>query len=270
MREITVAVVQMRPILNEMEDNLLQISEWIKKIATAQKTDLIVFPELCTTGYECGVRFTELAQRVPGPTMNLIAQRASEFGVHVVFGMASKENGESVLFDSAVLVGPDGDLVGEYRKVHLKGEERLAFRAGFKFPVLETEFGNVGLMLGWDLAFPEVARAYALDGADLLIAMANWELPYNEEWRTYLLARAYENTCFVAASNRIGQDVTYSFFGESMIIGPRGNVYASVDQDVEGYAVARIDLDEVRKNREEFQILQCRQPSAYRSIVRAY
>jgi predicted amidohydrolase len=270
MRDITVAVVQMKPVLNEMENNLVQISEWIKKIATAQKTDLVVFPELCTTGYECGVRFTELAQRVPGPTMNLVAQRASEFGVHVAFGMASKEKVESILFDSAVLVGPDGDLVGEYRKVHLRGEERLAFRNGWKFPILETEFGNVGLMLGWDLAFPEAARTYALDGADLLVVMANWEQPYNEEWRTYLLSRAYENTCFVAAANRIGQDATYSFFGESMIISPRGQVYASVDQEVEGYAVARIDLDEVRKYREEFQILQCRQPSAYRSIVRAY
>jgi predicted amidohydrolase len=125
-------------------------------------------------------------------------------------------------------------------------------------------------MLGWDLAFPEAARTYALDGADLLLVMANWEQPYNEEWRTYLLSRAYENTCFVAAANRIGQDATYSFFGESMIISPRGQIYASVDQEVEGYAVARIDLDEVRKYREEFQILQCRQPSAYRSIVRAY
>ncbi len=270
MREVTVAVVQMQPVLNEMEDNLIKISEWIDKIATAQKTDLIVFPELCTTGYECGVNFTELAQRVPGPTMNLIAQRASEHGVYVAFGMAAKEKVESVLYDSAVLVGPDGDLIGEYRKMHLKGEERLAFRAGFKLPVLETDFGNVGLILGWDLAFPEVARTYALDGAELLIVLANWEQPYNEEWRTYLLARAYENTCFVAASNRIGTDATYSFFGESQIIGPRGQVYAAMDEEIEGYAVARFDLDEVRKAREEFQILQCRQPTAYRAIVKNY
>lgn len=270
MREITVGVVQMKPALNEMEENLIQISDWIKKVATAQKTDLIVFPELCTTGYECGVGFTELAQRVPGPSVNIVAQRASEFGVHVAFGLASKEKVESVLFNSAVLVGPDGDVVGEYRQVHLKGEQRLAFRAGFKLPIIETDFGTVGILLGWDLAFPEAARTYALDGADLLLVLANWERPYNEEWRTYLLSRAYENTCFVAAANRIGQDATLSFFGESMIVSPRGQIYASVDQDVEGYAVARIDLDEVREYREEFQILQCRQPSAYRAIVRAY
>jgi predicted amidohydrolase len=246
------------------------MSEWIEKIATAQRTDLIVFPELITTGYECGVSFTDFAQRVPGPTVNLIAQRASEYGVHVALGMPSKEKVESVLYDSAVLVAPEGDVVGEYHKMHLKGEERLTFRAGFKLPVLETEFGNVGLLLGWDLAFPEVARTYILDGAELLVVLANWEQPYNEEWRTYLKARAYENTCFVAAANRIGTDATYSFFGESQIVGPRGQVYAAMDEEVEGYAIARFDLEEVRKAREEFQILQCRQPPAYKAIVKNY
>jgi len=115
-----------------------------------------------------------------------------------------------------------------------------------------------------------VARTYALEGAELLIVLANWEQPYNEEWRTYLLSRAYENTVFVVASNRIGTDATYSFFGESQIIGPRGQVYAAMDEEVEGYAIARFDLGEVRKAREEFQILQCRQPTAYRAIVKNY
>ena len=267
MRDLTVAVVQMSVAFNDMETNLVAMSEWIHKVATAQKVDLIVFPELATTGYECGVRFTDHAQRIPGPSANLIAQRASEFGVHVAFGMAAKEKVESVLYNSVVLVGPDGDTVGEYRKVHLKGEERLAFRAGYKFPILETDFGNVGLMAGWDLAFPEVARTYILEGVDLLIECANWEKPNDQEWRTYLLSRAYENTCFIAAANRIGTDATLSFFGQSMIVGPRGQVYATVDEEIEGYAVARIDLDEVRRYREELQILQARQPSSYRAIV---
>jgi predicted amidohydrolase len=270
MREVTIAVVQMAVKFNDVEANLVAMSDWIHKIATAQKVDLIVFPELATTGYECGVRFTDHAQRVPGPSSNLIAQRASEFGVYVAFGLAAKEKVESVLFNSAVLVGPDGDMIGEYRKVHLKGEERLAFRTGFKFPILETEIGNIGLMIGWDLAFPEVARSYVLDGADFLIECANWEKPNAMEWRTYLLSRAYENTCFIAGANRIGTDATLSFFGESMIVGPRGQIFAAIDEEIEGYAIAKIDLDEVKRYREELQILQARQPSTYRSIVKQY
>ncbi|MBN1200983.1 MAG: carbon-nitrogen hydrolase family protein [Anaerolineae bacterium] len=278
MREITIATVQMKPALGESEDNLVKMSDFVSKIASQQKVDLIVFPELATSGYELGVRFTELAQRVPGPTVNLMAQRAAEFGVHIAFGMVTKEKVESILFNSAVLVGPDGEMLGMYNKIHLRGEERMAFREGFRMPVIETEIGQVGLLLGWDLAFPEVARCLALEGAELLCVMANWETTQMQEWRTYVQARAFENSLFVAGANRVGEDVTLNFGGESMIVGPRGKTYASLadekdpesGQPREGYCVARIDLDEIRKHREEYQTLQTRQPSVYRTIVRKY
>ncbi|MDY7077706.1 MAG: carbon-nitrogen hydrolase family protein [Chloroflexota bacterium] len=270
MREISVATVQMKPELGQMEDNLIKMNEFILRIATEQPVDLIVFPELITTGYEVGPRFPDLAQRIPGPTVNLIAQRASEAGVHVAFGMVSKEKVESILYNTIVLVGPDGDVVGQYHKVHLRGEEQIAFRAGFKFNAIETDFGTVGMMIGWDLAFPEAARSLTLEGAELIIVCANWEQPHTDEWRVYLLARAYENGVFLAAANRIGEEPSYTFCGQSGIVGPRGKVYASVDEPTESYAVARIDLDEVRQQREETQILQCRQPSAYRAIARKY
>lgn len=278
MREVSVAIVQMKPVLGEPEENLVKMSEMISKIASQQKVDLIVFPELITSGSELGVRFTELAQRIPGPTVNLIAQRANDFGIFVAFGMASKEKVESVLYNSAVLVGPDGELIEVYNKIHLRGEERMAFREGYKITIAETEIGNIGLMLGYDLAYPEVARCMALEGADILCAMANWEASSIDEWKTYVRSRAYENSMFVAAANRVGEDVTLTFGGESMVVGPRGEVHASMaDQTdsesgapLEGFVVARIDLDDVRKNREEFQFIQTREPAVYRTIVRKY
>jgi predicted amidohydrolase len=264
--------------MGEPEDNLVKMSDFVSKIASQQKVDLIVFPELVTSGYELGVRFTELAQRIPGPSVNLMAQRAGEFGVYIAFGMVTKEKVESVLYNSAVLVGPDGEVLGGYNKIHLRGEERMAFREGFRLPVIETEIGNIGLMLGWDLAFPEVARCLSLDGAEFLAVLANWETDQIEEWRTYVKSRAFENAVYVAASNRVGEDVTLKFGGESMIVGPRGKVFASLAEEKdptsgeprEGYCVARIDLDEVRKCREEYQTLQTRQPAVYRSIVKRY
>ena len=278
MREVTVATVQMKPKLGETEENLVKMSELVAKIAGQQKVDLIVFPELITSGYECGVRFTDLAQRVPGPTVNLMAQRAQEFGVHIAFGLPTKEKVESILFNSLVFIGPDGELIGEYRKVHLKGEERMAFRAGYRYLVFECQFGMVGLLTGYDLAFPEAARSLALEGAELLVVCANWEKPHRDEWRTYVLARAYENALFVAAANRVGDDVTYSFFGDSTIVGPRGQVFATLAGEVdpktsepaEGYCVARIDLTEVRQRREEFQTLQNREPDSYKALVKKY
>lgn len=278
MREITIAIVQMKPKLGEAEDNLVKMSEMISKIASQQKVDLIVFPELITSGNELGLRFTELAQRVPGPTVNLMAQRASEYGIFIAFGIVTKERVESVLYNSAVLVGPEGELIDVYHKIHLRGEERMAFREGYKLPVMETEIGTIGLMIGYDLAYPEVARSMALDGAEILVAMANWEAANIDEWKTYIRARAYENSVFVAAANRVGEDVTLNFGGESMVVGPRGQIYASLadetDPDtgapLEGFAVARIDLDEVRKYREEYQFIQTREPAVYKSIVRKY
>jgi predicted amidohydrolase len=304
MREITIATVQMKPELGEIEDNLVKMSDYVTKIANQQKVDLILFPELVTSGYELGVRFTQVAQLIPGPTVNLMSQRAQQLGVYIGFGMVAKERVESILYDAAVLIGPDGELIGDYHKLHLKGEERMAFREGYRLPVFETEIGTIGFMVGWDLAFPEVARSLVLDGADILCALGCWEKDETDEWKTYLKARAYENACFVAGANRVGQDVTFTFGGESMIVSPRGKVLASLageepvvkearkeedkkdddkkdeekkedkkekkDRWVEGYCVARIDLDEVKKQREERLTLQARQPTSYRNIVRKY
>lgn len=301
MREITIATVQFKPKMGEPEDNLVKMSDFVSKIASQQKVDLIIFPELATSGNELGVRFTEVAQRIPGPSVNLMAQRAAEYGVYIAFGLCTKERVESVIFNSAVLVGPDGELLGNYNKVHLRGEERMAFREGFKYPVVETEIGNIGLLLGWDLAFPEAARSLALEGAELLCVMSNWETSQIDEYKTYVKARALENAVFVASSNRVGEDVTVNYGGESMIVGPRGKVHAALTlekkaaekaeksagegvaetsatppaapaktEPSEGYAVARIDLDEVRKFREEFQHIQTRQPLTYRAIVKRY
>jgi predicted amidohydrolase len=387
MREITVATVQIAPELGSPENNLVKMSDMISTITAQQKVDLIVFPELATSGYELGVRFTEIAQRVPGPAINLMAQRAADAGVYIAFGLVTKEKVESIIYNSAAMVGPEGELLGVYHKVHLRGEERMAFREGFKLPVIDTgEIGKIGLMLGWDLAYPEVARSMVLEGADLLCVLSNWESSQIDEWKTYIRARAYENAVFIAAANRVGEDVTMTFGGESMIVGPRGRVYAALEADPglkaelqamiqsemkliaekaaeakeekreekrddkngdkpaegekkdgdkpvaaldgekkdgdkpaesgenkepkkdgepvpsavaaaspsaavssaptavqeplkkstkldkpqEGFCVARIDLDEVRRFREEFQTLQTRQPTVYKTLVKRY
>lgn len=278
MREVSIAVAQMMPKLGNAEENLTRIADMIGRIASQEKVDIIVFPELVTSGYELGVRFTQMAQRVPGPTVNLIAQRANEYGVHVVFGMVTKEKVESVIYNSAIVIGPEGDLMDVYHKVHLRGEERMAFREGYQVASIDTEFGTIGVMIGFDLTFPEIARALVLDGAELICVCANWEAGEMDEWKTYLRSRAYENAVYMAGANRVGEDETLSFGGESMVIGPRGQIYATMADEtdpetgapMEGFVIAKIDLDEVRRTREELQLIQHRQPTAYKAVVRRY
>ena len=256
----------------------MTMSAFIKEIATKQRVDLIVFPELATTGFENGVHFTNLAQRVPGPVVNVLAQRAADYGVYILFGMPIKKKVESILYNGVVLVGPDGDIYGDYHKVHLKGDERLPFREGFKYRVFETGFGQLGVMIGWDLAYPEVARTLALEGAEVICCLANWEQTDMNRWRTLTAARAIENACYMVAVNRVGEDITLSYGGDTAIIDPYGEVIASmydhVDEEsqepLDGFCVATIDLAKVRAAREETQCFQTRQPDTYRALVRRY
>lgn len=278
MRDITIAAVQMRPIAGDLEANLSKMTEMVTTIAAAQRVDIIAFPELVTSGSELGVRYPELAQRVPGMAVNVLSQRASDFGVYIAFGMVVKERVESVLYNSAVLIGPDGDLVEVYNKLHLRGEERMVFREGFKLPVAETEIGTLGLMLGHDLAYPEVARCLSLEGAELILTLANWEAAEMGAWGTYLRARALENGIFMVGANRVGTDATLHYGGETQIIGPRGQVIATLidhthpdtGEPQDGYIIAKINLDEVREVREEQLMIQNRHPTLYKNIVRKY
>ncbi len=89
-------------------------------------------------------------------------------------------------------------------------------------------------------------------------------------WRTLLVARAYENDIFIAAANRIGEEPSYSFAGQSAVLSPAGEVMAALEEPEEGYVVVRLDLDEVRHRREKSQIMLARQPNSYRPIVRKY
>ena len=269
-REITVALVQMAPGLNSAEDNLRKMGEFIETICNTQPTDLIVFPELSYTGTELGLRATTLAERVPGHATNYLAKRAADYNTHVLFGLVIKEKVESILYNGVACLGPEGDVSSAYHKVHLLGEERQVFRPGFRFINVDADWGRFGLMVGSDIVFPEAARSLTLDGAELLVLAANWEAGRREQWRAHIVSRATENAAFVAAANRVGEEPTIQFAGDSILVGPEGEHYTVLEEPMEGYAIATIDLDRVRAVREERQLIQFREPNAYRAIVRKY
>jgi predicted amidohydrolase len=126
------------------------------------------------------------------------------------------------------------------------------------------------MLIGSDLAFPEAARSLTLEGAELVTLSANWDKQRAESWRAHLISRACENSIFMAAANRVGDEPTIHFAGDSLLVGPSAEVYAVLDEPIEGYAVATIDLDEVRKVREDRQLIQYREPLAYRAVVKKY
>ncbi len=276
MPEFTVALAQTAPVLGDIAANLSQMTATIDQICREQHPDLIVFPELATTGVENGMSFNAMSERLPGGhQFNILARKAADWSVHILFGMPTREKIETSIYNAAVLIGPDGELIGEYRKIHLLGEEKLSFRPGYRFSVFETALGVIGVMIGSDLAFPEAARALTLLGAEIICLPAAYEAGLRGEWQAFIVARAAENGVFLLAANRVGEEPSRTFLGESAIVAPNGRLLARLESGegdgiTTGYAFARIDTNEVRRYRESRQFIMARSPAAYSPIVKKY
>ena len=272
---INVTCVQTYPKTGDFEHNLYKIKGFIDSVmAEKPHTNLIVFPELATTGYEATKEeFHALAEMLPdGKSMKAIGELCAKYKVHVIYGLAEKDTAATdVLYNSAVLIDDTGKALGTYRKVHPFDTEKQWCRPGCNYPLFDTSIGKLGIFICWDTAFPEVARSYALRGADLLIVPTNWEKPYSDDWDLITRARAFDNTLPLVSANRIGDDKTLGFFGHSRIIGPTGKVIATLDEEKEGTISAEIDLSQSRRERVSYYtFFKDRRPDTYDELVRRY
>lgn len=268
---VNVASVQFYPQLRAVDINLQKMKSWVTEVmAQAPQTDLIVFPELANTGYECGEDFMRLAEVADAsPSLKAMAECAKNHDVMIVVGFAERDpNHPGVLYNSAALIGRDGSTIGVYRKVHPFDSEKRYFTAGSDYPVFDTPIGRLAMMICWDTAFPEVARSYALQGAQILIIPTNWEKPYQDDWDLITRARAFDNTVYVVSANRIGPDETLDWFGHSNIIDPVGRPIAQLNEEVEGFITAALDLDWPRQLRASYYtFFEDRRPDTYGRLV---
>lgn len=286
--KITASSVQLYPKLGDKKSNIHKMCDYIDRtMVDYPTTNLIVFPELMVTGYEgTPEQFQEMAETVPeGESIKVIGEYAAKYNVHIVYGFAERDAVHTdCLYNSVVLIDDHGKALGTYRKVHPFASEITWCRPGCDIPVFDTEIGKLGIMICWDTAFPEVARTLALKGAELLIVSTNWEDPYEEEWDPSKInkheedwdlmtrARAFDNTLYLVAANRIGDDgKVLSFFGRSKIIGPTGRVIAALDERKEGIISAELDLDKTMEERVKYYtFFKDRKPSAYKMITEEY
>jgi predicted amidohydrolase len=222
-----------------VERNLARIAGALRQA----DAELMVLPEMCSTGYVFTSRqeVAELAEPYPdGPTIRALSRIAAERGVTIVAGFAERD-GES-LYNSAAVVGPGGP-VGLYRKVHLFGDEKLYFSpGGGPLPVFDVAGVKVGVMVCFDWYFPEAARTLALKGAQVICHPSNLVLPWCPG---AMPIRALENRVFTVTCNRIGSDVrggkTLAFIGQSTVAGPDGGTIRRASPDGEELFVAEID-----------------------------
>ncbi|MEP0767019.1 MAG: carbon-nitrogen hydrolase family protein [Fimbriimonadia bacterium] len=248
MPELLVASVQFAPAYADVENNLSRVIALLRD-AAGRGAKLVVFPECALTGYGFPDRETALnhAMAADGPEVRSLAGECARLGVCAAIGFT--ERGDPGLFNSAALLGPDG-LLGVYRKTHLPwiGLDRFADK-GSALPVFDTPFGRFGILICYDLRFPEAGVSLALRGADAILVPTNW--PEGAESSPHFLApaRANENRLYVIASNRVGEEAGFRFIGKSGIWGFDGKPIAFADHADETILTATIDPEKARQKR---------------------
>ncbi len=259
MNEFKVAVGQIDIRLGDKDTNLKKAAE-IASIASKLGADFICLPEYFSTGYvfELG---GELAESVPGYVVDKLGTIAEENGIYIVASILEKEDDK--FYNTAVLVGDDGRLLTKYRKIHLFLEEQDYIAHGSEYAVVDTKFGKVGLMICYDAAFPEVARWLSLQCVDVIFMPANWPEPFLPQWRLATSARALDNQIWLVATNRIGADEKFTYFGRSRVVNPYGESVVECS-DKEEVLVATVDRKVTEEFKEIVNFLKDRQPDVYR------
>jgi predicted amidohydrolase len=247
--KIKLALAQITSKRENKSENLLKIEKLTLK-AKQQEADLIIFPEMSLTGYVLLDQVYELAETIPGPATEKIEALAKKTGMHIVFGMPElSEKTQATVFNTAVFVGPQG-LIGKYRKMYLPThsvfEEKRYFRPGYETAAFQTELGNIGLTICYDVFFPEVYRLTRLNGAQLIICISASPAVRRSYFEILTAARALENTAFLAYVNLAGVEDGLQFWGGSRLVGPTGDVLAKAKYDEEDFIVCEVDFGDLR------------------------
>jgi predicted amidohydrolase len=229
--------------------NLKRIEKAVVK-AKRQSADIVIFPELSLTGYVVRDQIYELAETVPGPSTKILEGIAKRTKMHIVFGMPElTDKTQATIYNTAVLVGPNG-LFGKYRKMYLPThsvfEEKRYFRPGYEAAVFDTELGKIGLIICYDIFFPEVARLTRLKGAQLIACISASPAIRRAYFETLTTARALENTAFLAFVNLVGIEDGLQFWGGSRLIGPQGRIIAKAKYDDEDQVTGNVNYADIR------------------------
>lgn len=259
MTTVTAGIFQFDIRKGDLSGNVKTALDGISR-ASAQGTDLLVLPELWSCGYDYP-GLAAHAARTPD-VLETLCQTARKNDL-IIAGSLPEADAEGI-YNTLYVVNSKGEVAGEYRKTHLFsliGENRH-FRAGSRAMVCDTAAGRIGLMLCFDLRFPELCRSLALQDAQIVIVPAQWPAARIHHWDTLLRARAIENQLFVIGANRYGADEDLIFTGHSGMISPAGDVLAfSAGPDT--LITAALDLSEIERVRQPFNCLSHRIPPVY-------
>lgn len=267
-----IAGIQMR-CTPDKGRNLKQAIE-LGNLAAEQGAEIICFQELFQTHWfprNYDPEAVDLAESIPGPTVDRMSVEAMKWNSTVIAPIYERdEQGRG--FNSAVIINGKGEVLGTYRKVHVPNfdlwKEQSYFNSGNGgFPVFDLGFIRLGVLIGWDVFFPESARALTLGGAQLILTPTAAAFASHLRWEMVLRSHAITNGLYVLRVNRVGSEENQDFYGASFCADPEGELIGEPSGMTDGILLADIDLQHVENVRAEWNYLGDRRPDTYRTIV---
>ena len=283
----TVGLVQ-TAMSSDPDENLQRAIEFVEQ-AAADGAQVICLPELFRSQYFCqreDANLFDLAEPIPGPSTGALGEVAKACSITIVASLFERRTA-GLYHNTAAVIGPDGELVGRYRKMHIPDDpgyyEKFYFTPGdLGFQAFETPAAKIGTLVCWDQWYPEAARLTALKGAELLFypTAIGWHPQERAEhgdqqrdaWRTIQRSHAIANGVYVAAVNRIGHERPdadspgIEFWGSSFLVDPFGVVIAEASTDREEILIAEIDRRRIEDVRRNWPFLRDRRVDAYGGI----
>jgi predicted amidohydrolase len=251
-----IGICQIKVIEGDIERNINYIEDAIKTHSN-EKLDLICFPELCISGYDFDIIKRKKDEKA------LLSKLAKKYSIKTVAGISSFESDK--YYDSACIWNEDGDLILEYKKIHLWGDEIKLFNNGEDINVIEIDGCKIGVMICADLGFAEMSKIMSLNSCDLIICPSAWYSPYEDLFKLMVKARAAENQLYVIGINRATGDIPLC--GNSCICDPSGIMIAESNTTEEDYISVDIDIAKVKERRKEIPWLKMRLPNIYNKYL---
>jgi len=235
--------------------NFNKVESFAKK-AKEQEVDLIVLPELFSTGFTLNSK--PLAEELSGETPSFLSKLSKDYNISVLGSFIEKT--EAKPKNSAILFNENGSLIYHYSKIHLFSydDEDKHYSPGMDISTFELHQQKLSAVICYDLRFPEIFRELVDKGVKCVFVIASWPVERVEHWDFLLKARAVDNQIFIAGVNRVGESPRDSYPGHSAVVDPFARVIASAQDNEEDIIICDIDFSLVDKIREEFPILNDR------------
>ncbi len=262
-------VIQFKASTNK-EDNLTKIISYISK-AASKNAILCAFPEFMmfyTSSSQTPKQLANLAETINGNFVTTIAKAAKENQIQVVGSFYEKSRKKDRVYDTSFLIGKSGKVISTYRKIHLydalgfKESDKMVSGSKIAKPA-KTSLGKIGMMICYDLRFPEMSRLLAIAGAEVLVAPSAWVKGNMKEqhWITINKTRAIENGCYVIAPDQVGN----IYCGRSLVVDPYGKILLDMKKK-QGIGFVNIDLNKVKQIRKILPLLKNRRTDVYPTL----